>query len=103
MMMRIIRLASLRRQKSKEKNTCSLKFEYNVKDVYLELLKERFYSDGGKQAVPTSAQTFMKLAPEQFVRGFRGEEEEEEDGANIAYDCIKDTYYATRDIEPGEE
>ena len=80
-----------------------LKFEYNVKDVYLELLKERFYSDGVKQAVPTSAQTFMKLAPEQFVRGFRGEEEEEEDGANIAYDCIKDTYYATRDIEPGEE
>ena len=77
-----------------------LKFEYNVKDVYLELLKERFYSDGVKQAVPTSAQTFMKLAPEQFVRGFRGEEE---DGANIAYDCIKDTYYATRDIEPGEE
>ena len=80
-----------------------LKFEYNVKDVYLELLKERFYSDGRKQAVPTSAQTFMKLAPEQFVRGFHGEEEEEEDGANIAYDCIKDTYYATRDIEPGEE
>ena len=72
-----------------------LKFEYNVKDVYLELLKERFFSDGMKQAVPTSVQTFMKLAPEQFVRG--GEV------ANAAYDCISDTYRALRDIEPGEE
>lgn len=72
-----------------------LKFEYNVKDVYLELLKERFFSDGMKQAVPTSVQTFMKLAPEQFVRG--GEV------ANAVYDCISDTYRALRDIEPGEE
>ncbi|CAL6378662.1 unnamed protein product [Bathycoccus prasinos] len=74
-----------------------LKFEYNVKEVYLELLKERFYSDGRKQAVPTSAQTFLKLAPEQFVRGG------EEDLANAKYDCISDTYYALRDIQPGEE
>ena len=74
-----------------------LKFEYNVKEVYLELLKERFYSDGRKQAVPTSAQTFLKLAPEQFVRGG------EEDLANAKYDCISDTYRALRDIEPGEE
>ena len=74
-----------------------LKFEYNVKEVYLKLLKERFYSDGRKQAVPTSAQTFLKLAPEQFVRGG------EEDLANAKYDCISDTYYALRDIQPGEE
>ena len=75
-----------------------LKFEYNVKEVYLELLKERFYSDGRKQAVPTSAQTFLKLAPEQFVRGG-----EEDLARTRKYDCISDTYYALRDIQPGRK
>jgi len=75
-----------------------LKYEYNVRDSMIELLKERFYSDLECVAVPTSMQTFMKIAPEQYLRCCSDDEE-----ANVKYDCLSDTYVVTKDIINGEE